>query len=134
MSRIKRKPGAQPGNQNARKHGFYSKVLTPEQQRALTCASFPGIDSEIAILRLQIASLVKKDLTNLDPILRTISALRLTVRQRHDILNKRPDGGCSSCPRERIDLKSIITILVESPDLLKKLAEQPVSASLDEGQ
>jgi len=30
MSRHKRPRGGQPGNQNARKHGFYSRKMTPE--------------------------------------------------------------------------------------------------------
>ena len=29
-----RKRGGQPGNQNARKHGFYARTLTPEQTEA----------------------------------------------------------------------------------------------------
>ena len=38
----KKKGGAPPGNQNARKHGFYSKVLAPAEKRILDDAS--GVD------------------------------------------------------------------------------------------
>ena len=50
----KRKPGGQPGNTNARKHGFYSYSLTPdehEQFKFLT--EVRQIDPEIAVFHIK---------------------------------------------------------------------------------
>ena len=45
----KKKRGAPKGNQNARKHGFYSKVLDEKEQAAYNQAVFvEGIDEEIS--------------------------------------------------------------------------------------
>jgi len=53
----KRRPGGQPGNQNGRTHGFYSKTLNPEMRRGLDAAAgVEGLDQEIALLRLKISA------------------------------------------------------------------------------
>jgi len=50
---VKRNKGAQPGNRNARKHGFYSKVMTRSEKLELQKAvSVEGLGDEIALLRL----------------------------------------------------------------------------------
>ena len=47
---LPRRRGAQPGNQNARKHGFYSSTLSPEQQESLEeAAALKDLQSEIAL-------------------------------------------------------------------------------------
>jgi hypothetical protein len=59
---MKRTPGGQPGNQNARKHGFYSNVLDAAQQHDLEQAkNYKGIDGEIDLLRTKIKSVVAHD-------------------------------------------------------------------------
>ena len=85
MPRKKRKPGAPIGNQNARKHGYYSKILTPEQKKVLEVASFPGIDAEIALLRMQIRSIIQTGPKNQEPLQRVMSALcsAFRLRQNH---------------------------------------------------
>jgi hypothetical protein len=56
---ITRKSGGQPRNQNARKHGLYSKVLSKDQKRRLKLAAgIDGLDQEIAILRLKFMDLL----------------------------------------------------------------------------
>jgi hypothetical protein len=61
-SLIQLKSGGQPGNQNARTHGFYSKVLTPDEKRALKrAAGVDGLDQEIAVLRVKIRTLLKNE-------------------------------------------------------------------------
>lgn len=63
---IQRKTGGQPGNQNARKHGFYSKVLTHNEKCKLKYASgVDGLDQEIAVLRIKFSSLLSRDGENL---------------------------------------------------------------------
>ena len=53
-----RKPtGGQPGNQNARTHGFYSKSVSRKDRRKLrVAADIKGLDQEIALLRTQISN------------------------------------------------------------------------------
>ncbi len=73
---IKRKSGGQPGNQNARKHGFYSKVLTQDEKRELKHATVvDGLDQEIAILRIKFRSLLAEDGQNLRLINQTAKTL-----------------------------------------------------------
>lgn len=59
---IKHQSGAQPGNCNARKHGFYSKALSGEEKRNLRYASgIEGLDQEIALFRVKLNSLLSAE-------------------------------------------------------------------------
>jgi hypothetical protein len=78
--------GAPLGNQNARTHGFYSKVLDEEQQREYTQATeVEGLDSEIALLRVKIKSLVARDPENIDLITQGTNALACLTMTKHNI-------------------------------------------------
>ena len=71
-----RNPGGQPGNQNARTHGFYSKRLTLEQQEAFQSAkNLSSLDDEIAILRLKIDSILANDPQNYRVLMQALSLL-----------------------------------------------------------
>ena len=73
---IQRKAGGQKGNQNARKHGFYSKMLTRDEKRELNLAlGVDGLDQEIALLRIKFKSLLAGDRQNLHLINQTASTL-----------------------------------------------------------
>lgn len=80
----KRTPrGAPPGNQNARKHGFYSKVLDEAQKMDFELAEdVGGIDEEIALLRVKIKSLIEKDPENLQLIMQAAGTLARMLRTR----------------------------------------------------
>lgn len=55
--KTKRKRGGQPGNQNARKHGFYSCYLNSEDFSELQKALDPGnIEPDIAFTRIKLRS------------------------------------------------------------------------------
>jgi hypothetical protein len=54
----KRKPGAQPGNLNALKHGFYSRRFKEAEKRDLA-AHTGGLEDEIAMLRVSIRRLLE---------------------------------------------------------------------------
>jgi hypothetical protein len=58
-TRIKRKPGGQPGNQNARIHGFYSKVLDEDERRDYEEARTYRAGEEIALMRAKIAGIMR---------------------------------------------------------------------------
>ncbi len=73
---IKRKSGGQPNNRNALKHGFYSKVLAPQEKRELKYAGgVDGLDQEIAIIRIKFRSLLAQDGQNLRLINQTAVTL-----------------------------------------------------------
>jgi hypothetical protein len=79
---IQRKTGGQPGNQNARKHGFYSKALTHEEKLQFKDAvDVDGLDQEIAILRVKFKSLV----TGPNPDLRLINETAETLAKLYHI-------------------------------------------------
>ena len=53
----KKTTGGQPGNQNARTHGFYSRSVSPEDRKKLRAAAdMKGLDQEIALLRAKIST------------------------------------------------------------------------------
>ena len=93
MPAAKRKRGAPKGNQNARKHGFYSKVLDEAEQFDLELASdVNGIDDEIALLRVKIKSVLEKDPENIKLIMQATNTLARLVRTRYNISSKDKKG------------------------------------------
>ena len=60
MPKTKRTRGGQPGNKNARKHGFYSTGLSPDEIHEFwNTVNKEGIDPDIAILRVKIVSTLR---------------------------------------------------------------------------
>ena len=83
----KLKSGGQPGNQNARKHGLYSKHLPPEQLQQFDDAlAVRDLAPEIAIARVRLNGLLNDPEASPDLINRTLSVLgRLMNIQRRFI-------------------------------------------------
>ena len=82
----KGKRGAPKGNQNARKHGFYSKVLDETEKLNFEKATrIEGIDDEIALLRVKIMSLVERDPENIKLIMQATNTLARLIRTRYNI-------------------------------------------------
>ncbi len=80
-----RQRGGQPGNQNARTHGFYSKYLPPEVQDELDNAvTVEGLDEEILLLRAKIA-VAAKDPAQSAFLLSGISLLSRLLRTREKL-------------------------------------------------
>jgi hypothetical protein len=75
--RTKKKRGGQQGNQNARKHGFYSSTRSPDEIcRLRDILAQESIDPEIAVLRVKLQSMVQRS-----PDYRTLQeASRLIVK------------------------------------------------------
>ena len=83
---MKGKRGAPTGNQNARKHGFYSKVLDQAEQLDFELATgVEGIDEEIALLRVKIKSLLEHDPENIKLVMQATTTLARLVRTRYNI-------------------------------------------------
>ena len=82
----RRRRGAPRGNQNARTHGFYSRVLDDVEQIDFELASdVYGIDDEIALLRVKIKSLVKHDPESVQLMTKATNALARLVMTRYNI-------------------------------------------------
>jgi len=80
------KRGAPKGNQNARKHGFYSRVLTQAQQVELESAShIEGVDQEIAFLRVKLKQLADEHPERLDLQLEAASTIARLIRTHYQI-------------------------------------------------
>ena len=92
-ARADRKRGAPKGNQNARKHGFYAKVLDEAEQLDFELASgVEGIDDEIALLRVKIKSILENDPENIKLIMQATNALERLIRTRYKITKEQRKG------------------------------------------
>jgi hypothetical protein len=81
ICKTKSKGGAPRGNQNARKHGFYSKVLTPQQKDMLsTVSGFSALDREIDVMRVKIASILANDPKNVKVLTLALTSLASLLR------------------------------------------------------
>ncbi len=90
---ITKKRGAPKGNQNARKHGFYSSVLDENQRLDFEMATtVEGIDEEIALLRVKIKSLVQRDPENLRLITQSINALTKLITTKYNVRKEDKQG------------------------------------------
>ena len=85
--------GAPTGNQNARKHGFYAKVLTEAEQLDLEVASgIEGIDDEIDLLRVKIKHCCLEDPENIAILLEATSALARLIKIKYNLDSKQGRG------------------------------------------
>jgi len=88
-----RKRGGQRGNQNARKHGFYSRVLDEAEQFDFELVSgVEGIDDEIALLRVKIKSLLEHEPENIKLIMQATNTLAGLVKTRYNITKEQKKG------------------------------------------
>jgi hypothetical protein len=80
-----RREGGQPGNQNARVHGFYSKYAAPDRQAKMNeAALLEGLTAEIVVLRSKIELLEELDPNNVKLCNELIRGLSLVmVRQKY---------------------------------------------------
>lgn len=80
---FKKKRGAQPGNQNARKHGFYSDVMTANDIKNYKKAvKVHGLDSEINLMRFQIRCIQEADPKNIRALSQATLALTRLIKAR----------------------------------------------------
>ena len=92
-AKMERKRGAPKGNQNARKHGFYSKVLDEAERLDFELATgVEGIDDEIALLRVKIKSLLEHDPENIKLIMQAANILARLVKTRYNITKEQKKG------------------------------------------
>jgi hypothetical protein len=91
--RVRRKRGAPKGNQNARKHGFYAKVLDEAEQLDFELAAgVEGFDDEIALLRVKIKSLLANDPENIKLLMAATNTLVRLVKTKYKISREQKQG------------------------------------------
>ena len=82
----KRKRGGQPGNSNARKHGFYSPVLTVDETTEFWRAVYiDGSDPSLALLRVKLSSVLSHNPDNSRVIREAVSLLAAWFRDRYHL-------------------------------------------------
>jgi hypothetical protein len=86
MEKEIKKRGAPQGNQNARKHGFYSPVLDEDEKRDLIQATLvEGLDEEIALLRVKLKSVVRHDPDNIKLIMQASESLAKLLLAKYNL-------------------------------------------------
>jgi len=104
LKRNRRKRGGQKGNQNARKHGFYSPALTPaETDQLWTGINVEGVDPRVALVRVKLLSSLQHDQSNRRVL---TDASRLLARAYSDMY--------SLDAADRGYLKTIIDLILDS--------------------
>jgi len=92
-TKVERKRGGQPDNQNARKHGFYSRVLDEAERFDFELATgVEGIDDEIALLRVKIKSLLEHDPENIKLIMQATNTLAGLVKTSYNMTKEQRKG------------------------------------------
>lgn len=82
----RRRRGGQPGNQNGRTHGYYSKVLSCGQQKLLpTLSGIRGLQQEVEIARTKVISILALDPGNAKVLLRALGTLRHLARDQETV-------------------------------------------------
>ena len=79
-----RRRGAQPGNTNALKHGFYSRTWKLSDTNGLDKLKSKSLDEEVALLRVYIRRLIEMeqddaDLQTVQDLVRTLSLACQTI-------------------------------------------------------
>lgn len=79
-----RKPGGQPGNKNAVKHGYYSDAYGVAMRarfvEALEMQDWQAIHREVAVARTQLHTLIQKDVTNHEVLVRMLNTITRMIR------------------------------------------------------
>ncbi len=89
----KRKRGTPKGKQDAKKHGFYSKLLDEAEQLDFELASgVEGIDDEITLLRVKIKSILSNEPENIKLIMQATNTLAKLVKTRYNISKEQKKG------------------------------------------
>ncbi len=92
-ARKEKKKGPPKGNQNARTHGFYSKVFDEAEKLDFEIAAgVEGIDDEIAMLRVKIKSVLEKDPENINLIMQATNTLAGLVKAHYQITKEQRKG------------------------------------------
>jgi hypothetical protein len=105
--------GGQPGNQNARKHGFYSSALTPSEiNDFLNILKNGNIDREPALLRLKLKTALERDPGNRRVLVSISGLLAGWYRFKYGLSHT-----------EGIQLKKFVMSLLENRSCISLISE-----------
>jgi len=119
----RRRRGGQKGNQNARKHGFYSPSLSPaETDQLWTIINVEGVDPRIALVRVKLLSSLQHDPDNRRVL---TEASGLLAKAYSDIYYL--DASDHKYLKTIIELilESIITARSTTPQRIKTVTDSP---------
>jgi hypothetical protein len=87
-STAKRKQGGQPGNQNARKHGFYARAFSSGELADLDAMLTEGLQDEIAMMRVATRRVIDYigEFTTPKEAVATLGALGLAATRLSNLL------------------------------------------------
>lgn len=121
----RRRRGGQPGNQNARKHGYYSRIFNKaERADYYSAGDVQGIDEEIALIRHIIKSVASfKDDKHLLVLVRAASVLNKLIRTRQKIQSARYDGINTAVANVVRHVLVPMGINIDNPDLLNRFSD-----------
>jgi uncharacterized protein YjcR len=95
MKKDKRSRGAQPGNLNAFRHGFYSKIFRPLDSDDIKQILSSNLEEEIAMLRTatQKAFELADQVDDIDQSIKALGALGLAAIRTSRLLKAQKDMG-----------------------------------------
>ena len=94
LRRAKRKPGGQPGNQNARKRGLLARTLTPEQRNVLKAARRArNLPDVFNVVRIKLAASLSDPHADLEQVIRVNRLLLRALRRERQARAARERGG-----------------------------------------
>jgi len=110
-----RSPGAQPGNTNALKHGFYSRQLKRLDHLDLESCRFAGLNDEITVLRVYLRRLIElgKDLHSFPEMLSLVRVMCLASTSLTRLLKTQNLVVSPSDERARLRDQAIAEVLSE---------------------
>jgi hypothetical protein len=89
----KKKRGAPKGNTNARKHNFYTQILSAAEQRDMSKAEgISGIDEEVDLLRVKIKEAIEKDPENVKLLMEATKTLAGLLKDKYHINRSQQSG------------------------------------------
>jgi hypothetical protein len=120
----KRQRGAPKGNQNAVKHGYYSRKLAAVEKHDYEfTAGMQGVEEEITLLRFEIKKAISGgDIKNLIPLTKAALALEKLIRTHHQFFAEKQDN-------LKAALRNVIrdVIIPFGPDIFEKVKAQVLS-------
>jgi hypothetical protein len=138
-----KKPGGQPDNLNAYKHGFYSRHFTPFESRVLSKIPLTDLSGEIGLLRVNVDRFMQSYAASLDELdyasrlagLRaiTLAVGRIAMLQRILAIASRDLAGTAADIRRLLEDSDAPASQESSPGAIQDtVPDQQISGELKE--
>ena len=125
--RTKRKRGGQVGNQNARKHGFYSDYFDPQQVREFQkIIKQEGVSPQVAAIRIKLNSVLGSSPVN-----------RRLLREARHLLVKHYDSEGNLSKEDRTEIKRFVRAIFKNAgtnQLQTKLIKKSINTGTNQAK